>query len=74
MLTSWSEQSTPPELSMASVLTSPPARAYSTRAACVNPRLPPSATTRHLSSRALIRTVSFDRSPTIACDSLDDFT
>ena len=32
-MTSWSEQSTPAELSMASVLMRPPARAYSTRGA-----------------------------------------
>ena len=43
MLTSWSEVSTPAELSMKSVLTSPPARAYSILAAWVRPRLPPSA-------------------------------
>src|SRR5262249_45815516 len=42
MLTSWSEVSTPAELSMKSVLTSPPAMAYSIRAAWVRPRLPPS--------------------------------
>ncbi len=46
MLTSWSEVSTPAELSMASVLTSPPASAYSIRPRWVRPRLPPSPTTR----------------------------
>ncbi len=42
MLTSWSEVSTPAELSMKSVFTSPPPSAYSTLASCVSPRFPPS--------------------------------
>ena len=42
MLTSWSEVSTPAELSMKSVFTRPPPSAYSIRAAWVSPRLPPS--------------------------------
>ena len=45
MLTSWSELSTPAELSMASVLMRPPASAYSMRPRWVKPRLPPSPTT-----------------------------
>ena len=53
MFTSWSEQSTPAELSMASVLIRPPASAYSTRPRWVNPRLPPSATTVQRSSLAV---------------------
>ena len=39
MLTSWSEQSTPAELSMASVLINPPPRAYSIRARWVKPEV-----------------------------------
>ena len=74
MLTSWSEVSTPAELSMKSVLTSPPPSAYSMRAAWVSPRLPPSATTRARSSVASIRTASLDRSPASACVSCDAFT
>ena len=45
MLTSWSEQSTPAELSSASVLIRPPARSNSTRPSDVTPRLPPSPIT-----------------------------
>ena len=45
MLTSWSLVSTPAELSMASVLIRPPARANSIRPSWVTPRLPPSPTT-----------------------------
>ena len=49
MLTSWSEVSTPAELSMKSVLIRPPSpprprRAYSMRPSWVRPRLPPSPT------------------------------
>jgi hypothetical protein len=43
MLTSWSEESTPAELSMASVLMRPPLRANSMRPACVTPRFAPFA-------------------------------
>ena len=50
MLTSWSEQSTPAELSIASMLIRPPPSANSMRARCVKPRLPPSPTTRQRSS------------------------
>ena len=46
MLTSWSEQSTPAELSMKSVLIRPPLSANATRPFWVQPRLPPSPTTR----------------------------
>ena len=67
MFTSRSEQSTPPELSIASVLIRPPASAYSMRARWVRPRLPPSPTTRHPSSRALTRRLSLALSPTSAC-------
>ncbi len=42
MFTSWSEQSTPAELSSASVLIRPPARSNSIRPRSVTPRLPPS--------------------------------
>ena len=66
MLTSWSEVSTPAELSMKSVLTSPPASAYSILASWVRPRLPPSPTTRARSAVASILTLSLDRSPTSA--------
>ena len=45
MLTSWSEVSTPAELSIASVLIRPPFSAYSMRPRCVTPRLAPSPTT-----------------------------
>ena len=73
-LTSWSEQSTPPELSIASVLIRPPCIAYSIRPRWVRPRLPPSPTTFARSSRPSTRTASFVRSPTSACDSDDAFT
>ena len=53
MLTSWSEVSTPAELSMASVLIRPPARAYSIRPSWVKPRLPPSPTTLAAQLRAV---------------------
>ena len=68
MLTSWSEVSTPAELSMKSVFTRPPASAYSIRASWVRPRLPPSPTTLARSSAASTRTASLDRSPTSALD------
>ena len=53
MLTSWSEQSTPAELSMKSVLIRPPFSANSMRPFWVQPRLPPSPTTRQRSSSAV---------------------
>ena len=74
MLTSWSEQSTPAELSMASVLMRPPATAYSIRPSCVSPRLPPSPTTRARSSRPSTRTASVSRSPTSASVSSEALT
>ena len=67
MLTSWSEQSTPAELSMASVQMRPPARANSTRPSWVKPRLPPSPTTLQRSSAPFTRMASLARSPTSAC-------
>ena len=70
MFTSWSEVSTPAELSMKSVFISPPCSEYSIRPAWVKPRLPPSPTTLARSWLALIRTASLDRSPTSACDSV----
>ena len=74
MLTSWSEVSTPAELSMKSVLTRPPASAYSTLASWVRPRLPPSPMTLARTSDASTRTASLDRSPTSAFDWFDAFT
>ncbi len=77
MLTSWSEVSTPAELSMASVLTAPPVRspsaptgppsvANSIRPSWVTPRLPPSPTTLTRSSAPLTRIASLALSPTSA--------
>jgi hypothetical protein len=74
MLTSWSEVSTPAELSMASVWMATPACAASMRPSCVKPRLPPSPTTLQRSSRPSTRSTSLARSPTSACDSLLAFT
>ena len=74
MLTSWSEQSTPAELSIASVLILPPARANSMRPRWVSPRLPPSPTTLTRSSLPSARTVSLVLSPASACDSVDALT
>ena len=74
MLTSWSLQSTPAELSMASVYTRPPDTAYSTRPSWVIPRLPPSPTIRARSWPPLTRTPSLARSPTSAWDSLAALT
>ena len=74
MFTSWSLQSTPAELSMASVLTRPPASAYSTRPRWVKPRLPPSPTMRQRSSAPLTRSESLARSPTSAWVSPVAFT
>ena len=64
MLTSWSEQSTPPELSTKSVLMRPPRSEYSMRPSCEKPRLPPSPTTLQRRSRPSTRTASLVRSPT----------
>ena len=74
MLTSWSEQSTPALLSIASVLTLPPARAYSMRPRWVRPRFPPSPTTATRSSSPSTRTASLLLSPTSACVSVDALT
>ena len=68
MLTSWSEVSTPAELSMKSVFTRPPPSANSILAAWVRPRLPPSPITLARSWLASTRTASLDRSPTSAFD------
>ena len=69
MFTSWSEVSTPPELSTASVLSRPPAAQYSSRPFWVRPRLPPSPITRARTSRPFTRTRSLVRSPTWPCSS-----
>ncbi len=74
MFTSWSEQSTPAELSIASVLMWPPFSAYSMRALWVKPRLPPSPTTRLRRSLASTRTASLALSPASAFVSVLDFT
>jgi hypothetical protein len=74
MFTSWSEVSTPAELSMKSVLTSPPWRANSILAAWVSPRLPPSPITFARSCVASMRTASLDLSPASACTSRLAFT
>ena len=74
MFTSRSEESTPPELSMKSVLMRPPASAYSIRPRCVKPRLPPSPTTRQRSCRPSTRTASFTGSPASLCASWLAFT
>ena len=74
MFTSWSDVSTPPELSTASVLRRPPAAQYSSRPFCVRPRLPPSPTTRARTSRPSTRTRSLVRSPTWPCSSDAAFT
>ena len=66
MLTSWSEVSTPAELSMKSVSTRPPPSAYSILASWVSPRFPPSPMTRTRSSDASTRTASLARSPASA--------
>ena len=85
MLTSWSLQSTPAELSMASVLsftparepdapTGPPASAASMRPRWVSPRFPPSPTTFTRRSRPSMRMASLALSPTSACDSVEALT
>ena len=72
MFTSWSEVSTPAELSMKSVLIrpplpdSPPRIAYSIRPSWVRPRLPPSPTARARTSEPLTRSPSLALSPTCA--------
>ena len=74
MLTSWSEVSTPAELSMKSVFSSTPACAASMRPNCVMPRLPPSPTTLQRRSAPLTRRPLLARSPTSALVSLVAFT
>ena len=66
MLTSWSDVSTPAELSIASVLMRTPLRAASTRPSWVKPRLPPSPTTWHRSWLPLTLMASLALSPTSA--------
>ena len=66
MFTSWSEVSTPAELSMKSVLIRPPDRAYSMRPRWVSPRLPPSPTQRLRRSPPFTRIASLALSPTSA--------
>ena len=74
MFTSWSEVSTPAELSMKSVLSSTPCCAASMRPSWVRPRLPPSPTTLQRRSRPSTRRPLLARSPTSACVSLLAFT
>ncbi len=74
MFTSWSEVSTPAELSMKSVLIRPPARAYSIRPSWVQPRLPPSPAHSARTSAPFTRTASLALSPTSALVSEDAFT
>ncbi len=69
MLTSWSEQSTPAELSMASLNTRPPPRANSMRPRWVTPRFPPSPTTLQRRSQPSARMLSLALSPTAECGS-----
>ena len=66
MFTSWSDVSTPAELSMKSVFTSTPALAASMRPRWVMPRLPPSPTALQRSSPPLTRRPLLARSPTSA--------
>ena len=74
MFTSRSDEFTPAELSMASVLIRPPCSAYSTRPSCVTPRLAPSPTTSARISAPATRTASFALSPACASVSLLDRT
>ncbi len=74
MLTSWSEVSTPAELSIASVLAWPPLSANSIRPSWVKPRLPPSPTTLQRRSFPSTRTASFALSPTSTFVSVDALT
>ncbi len=74
MFTSWSEVSTPAELSMASVSIRPPRRANEMRPAWVKPRLAPSPTTLQRSSVASTRTASLALSPASALVSVAAFT
>ena len=74
MLTSWSEVSTPAELSMASVLTRTPCSDASMRPSCDSPRLPPSPTTLQRRSAPLTRIASLARSPMSVLASDPDLT
>ncbi len=74
MLTSWSEQSTPPELSTKSVFIRPPRSENSMRPSCEQPRLPPSPMTLQRRSRPSTRTASLVRSPTAELASHEAFT
>ena len=74
MLTSWSEVSTPAELSMKSVLSNTPLRAASMRPFWVRPRLPPSPTILQRRSSPLMRSALLARSPTSALVSDAAFT
>ena len=74
MFTSWSEVSTPAELSMKSVLIRPPPRAYSIRPSWVKPRLPPSATQRARSCEPSTRTGSLALSPAAEWGSAEALT
>ena len=66
MLTSWSEVSTPAELSMKSVLIRPPQSTYSIRPSWVSPRLPPSPMHLARTSAPFTRSASLALSPTSA--------
>ncbi len=74
MFTSLSEQSTPAELSIKSVLIDPPLRAKAMRAACVTARLAPSPITLAPSVSASTRSRSLSGSPTAALFSAAAFT
>ena len=79
MFTSWSEVSTPAELSMKSVLIRPPSpprprRAYSIRPSWVSPRLPPSPTQWQRRSSPSTRIASLALSPASAWVSTDALT
>ncbi len=79
MFTSWSEVSTPAELSMKSVLIRPPApsqpcRLYSIRPRWVNPRFPPSPTQPARRSAPSTRIASLALSPASAWLSLRALT
>ena len=74
MLTSWSEVSTPAELSMASVLTRTPQNAASMRPSWERPRLPPSPTTLTRSCLPSTRIGSLARSPIERWSSVEALT
>ena len=74
MFTSRSEDSTPPELSIASVFTRIPFSAASMRPSWVAPRLPPSPITLTRRSSPLTRMASLALSPTSWWVSEEAFT